>query len=117
MFAIAMLHAVNDGFTVASTGVAVGVVVPGERQAGAQGLLGGFQTLTAGITAIVTGVLYEQFGRITAYTTAAVSMVVLVAIGVLLAGPAFRLTGAGGSGAIDPGGTADGLVTGAVGGD
>ena len=40
MFAVAMVHAVSDGLTVSSTGVAVGMVVPTERQAGAQGVLG-----------------------------------------------------------------------------
>jgi len=118
MFAVAMLHAVNDGFTVSSTGVAVGLVVPGDRQAGAQGLLGGLQTLTAGVTAIVAGVLYEEFGRLAAYTTAAVAMVALVVLGALLSGSAFRMTGGADTGrTIDPGGTADGLVTGAVSGD
>ncbi|MGH9269775.1 MAG: MFS transporter, partial [Ilumatobacteraceae bacterium] len=36
MFAVAMVHAVNDGLTVSSTGVAAGMVVPPERQAGGQ---------------------------------------------------------------------------------
>ena len=48
MFVVAMVHSVNDGLTVSSTGVAAGMVVPPERQAGAQGLLGGAQTLLAG---------------------------------------------------------------------
>jgi MFS family permease len=94
MFVVAMFHAVNDGFTVSSTGVAVGVTAPAERQAGAQGVLGGAQTLTAGLTAVVTGVLYEHFGRAVAYGVSAAAMVTLVAIGVLLAGPAWRMRGA-----------------------
>ena len=57
MFAVAMVHAVSDGLTVSSTGVAVGLVVSRERQAGAQGVLGGMQTLAAGITAPVIGAL------------------------------------------------------------
>jgi hypothetical protein len=89
-----MVHAVNDGLTVSSNGIAVGLVVPGDRQAGAQGLLGGFQTLTAGIAAIMTGVLYEHFGRAVAYGTAAGVMVVLVAVGALFAGPAWHQRGA-----------------------
>jgi MFS family permease len=93
MFAVAMVHAVNDGLTMSSTGVAVGMVVPGDRQAGAQGVLGGFQTLTAGIAAIMTGVLYEHFGRAVAYGTAAGVMVVLVAVGVAFAGPAWHQRG------------------------
>jgi len=93
MFAVAMVHAVNDGFTVSSTGVAAGMVVPPERQAGGQGVLGACSTLTAGITALVTGMLYEHAGRTLAYAVAAAAMVTLVAIGVRLAGPAWRLRG------------------------
>ena len=94
MFAVAMVHSVTDGLTISSTGVAVGLVVAPERQAGAQGVLGGFQTLVAGITAVVTGTLYEHAGRSVAYGVSAGLMVLLVAAGVLLAGPAWRLRGA-----------------------
>jgi len=93
MFAVAMVHAVNDGLTVSSTGVAAGMVVPPERQAGGQGVLGACSTLTAGVTALVTGVLYEHGGRTIAYATAAAVMVLLVAIGARLAGPAWRMRG------------------------
>jgi MFS family permease len=91
MFAIAMVHAVSDGLTVSATGVAVGLVVPAERQAGAQGVLGGIQVLVAGIAAPVIGALYENHGRAVAYTASAVGMAVLVVGGLLLAGPAWRL--------------------------
>lgn len=91
MFAFAMVHAVNDGFTMASTGVAVGMVVPAERQAGAQGVLGGLQVLSAGVAAIAVGTLYELVGRDVAYGAAAAAMVLLVVAGRLLAGPAWRL--------------------------
>jgi MFS family permease len=93
MFAVAMVHAVNDGLTVSSTGVAVAMVVPAERQAGAQGVLGGFETLTAGITAPIVGVLYEHAGRGTAYGVAAAAMVVFVAIGVTLARSSWSIRG------------------------
>ena len=69
MLAISLVHATNDGFTVSSSGVAVGMVVPGERQASAQGLLGGVETLTAGITATAIGQIYEHFGHTVAYTS------------------------------------------------
>ncbi|MGI9030428.1 MAG: MFS transporter [Ilumatobacteraceae bacterium] len=94
MFAVAMIHAVNDGFTVSSTGIAAGMVVPAERQAGGQGVLGACSTLTAGVIAIVTGVLYEHAGRTVAYAVAACLMVVLVAVGIRLAGPAWSMRGA-----------------------
>jgi MFS family permease len=93
MFAVAMVHAVNDGLTVSSTGVAVAMVVPAERQAGAQGVLGGFETLTAGITAPIVGLLYEHAGRGTAYGVAAAAMVVLVAIGATLARSSWSIRG------------------------
>ncbi len=93
MFAVAMVHAVNDGLTVSSTGVAVAMVVPAERQAGAQGVLGGFETLTAGITAPIAGLLYEHAGRGAAYGVAAAAMVVLVAIGVTLARSSWSIRG------------------------
>ena len=93
MFAVAMVHAVSDGLTVSSTGVAAGMVVAPERQAGAQGVLGACATLAAGITALMTGIIYEHAGRTAAYAVAAALMVALVAIGVRLAGPAWRLRG------------------------
>src|SRR5262245_40381709 len=93
MFAVAMVHAVNDGLTVSSTGVAVAMVVPAERRAGAQGVLGGFETLTAGITAPIAGVLYEHAGRAAAYGVAAAAMVVLVAFGTTLARSAWSIRG------------------------
>ena len=86
MFGVAMVHAVSDGLTASSTGVAVGMVVPAERQAGAQGVLGGIETLVAGVTAIGVGVLYDHAGRTTAYLVIAAAMVVVVALGAFLAG-------------------------------
>jgi hypothetical protein len=69
------------------------MVVPPERQAGGQGVLGACSTLTAGVTALVTGVLYEHAGRTVAYGAAAAAMVLLVAAGARLAGPAWRMRG------------------------
>jgi len=85
MFAVAMVHAVTDGLTVASTGVAVALATPDNRQAGGQGLLGGIQVLAAGITAVVIGLVYEQAGRAWAYGSTAAVMVVLVLTGAWLA--------------------------------
>jgi MFS family permease len=91
MLAISLVHATNDGFTVSSCGVAVGLVVPGERQASAQGLLGGVETLTAGITATVIGQIYQHLGRTVAYTCCAAAMVALVLCSALLSGTSWRL--------------------------
>jgi MFS family permease len=78
MFVIVMVHSVTDGLTISSAGVAVGLSAPPERQAAAQGLLSGLQTLTAGAAAVAAGTLYEQFGRATAYTVAALLMATMV---------------------------------------
>jgi MFS family permease len=86
MFSVAMFHALNDGITVSSSGVAVGMVSPKERMAGAQGLLGGAQTLTGGIAALVAGQLYQAHGRASAYTVCAIAMAAFVAIGSACAG-------------------------------
>jgi MFS family permease len=87
IFTFAMMHAFTDGMTVASSGVAISMAVPEERQAGAQGLMGAAQSLVAGITAVVVGALYEGPGRAVAYATAAVGMVIFVIVGVALAMP------------------------------
>jgi hypothetical protein len=95
-----MVHSVNDGLTISSTGVAAGMVVPPERQAGAQGLLGGAQTLLAGVTAVIAGTMYEHAGRTAAYLVAAVLMLTLVVGGMVIAGPARRLRGSGAGSAV-----------------
>ena len=90
IFTVSMAHAITDGLTVAASGVAVAMAVPEDRQAGAQGVMGAAQALAAGITAIVVGGLYEQFGRGAAYTGAAMGMIVLVVVGMALALPFIR---------------------------
>lgn len=91
ILAFAMIHAFSDSLTMSSAGVAAGMVVPADRQAGAQGVLGGFQTLMAGVMAPVAGLLYENLGRGTAYGVTAAVMVVFVALGVVFAGRAWGL--------------------------
>jgi MFS family permease len=90
IFGIGMFHAVADGLTVASTGVAVSMSVSEDRQASAQGLIGAAQSITAGIASPIIGALYQGPGRAVAYGAASVSMVVFVAIGVVLAWPFIR---------------------------
>jgi MFS family permease len=90
IFAVCMVHAVSDGLTVSSTGVAVGMVTPDSRHASAQGLLGGFQTLTAGVIAVLAGWLYEFHGRLVAYVVCSILMAVLVVAALVLAGPEWR---------------------------
>ncbi len=87
IFTVGMIHACSDGLTMIAPGVAVAMSVPEERQAGAQGLMGAGQALTAGITAIVVGYLYETSGRAAAYATAAGAMAFMIIIAVALAAP------------------------------
>jgi MFS family permease len=91
MLAVGVVHAFSDGFTVSSTGVAVGMVAPPARQAGAQGILGGMQTLTGGLTATVAGQLYQHQGRTVAYGLTAVAMVALALTGAVLARSMWRV--------------------------
>jgi MFS family permease len=90
MLVVATIHAVSDGLTVSSTAVAVGMVTPDDRHAGAQGLLGGVQTLTAGTVAVIAGLLYQYHGRVVAYATCSIIMVVLVVASWQLSGPQWR---------------------------
>ncbi|MFK7917852.1 MAG: MFS transporter, partial [Ilumatobacter sp.] len=91
IFALAMFHALSDGATISAAGVAAGMVVPADRQAGAQGMLGASQALMAGVMAMVTGQVYESFGRTVAYAVVAGSIVVVTAIGLWLAKDAWSL--------------------------
>lgn len=92
IFAVAMVHAITDGITVSSSGVAVGMTVPEGRQAGAQGVLGAAQALAAGIMAVVTASIYDHFGRTTAYFTCAAIMAVLIGTGGWLARSAWSMS-------------------------
>lgn len=84
MFTVVMIHSVTDGLTLSSSGVAVGLSVPAERQAAAQGLLSGLQTLTAGSAAVTAGLLYEHLERAATYTAAGLSMAAMVLVARLL---------------------------------
>jgi MFS family permease len=90
MLAVGVAHALCDGFTVSSTAVAIGMVAPRHRQASAQGMLGAAETLTAGITAALTGVLYSAGGRLLAYGVCSVTMLALIVGAWVLAGPEAR---------------------------
>ena len=90
MFCVGICHGISDGITISSTGVAVGLAAPADRQAGAQGMLGAAETLTAGITAVAAGVLYTIGGRTLAYTLCSVIMVLLAVGAYVLVGPEYR---------------------------
>jgi MFS family permease len=90
MMGVFFLHILNDGFSITSSGVAVSQAAPVERQAGAQGLLGGLQTLTGGIAASFAGWSYDHLGRGPTFLITAIVMVILVLSGLALAGPEHR---------------------------
>ncbi len=93
LMAVFLVHTLNDGMTVTSAGVSVGMVAPAERQAGAQGVLGGMQTLTGGVSASFAGVSYEVLGRTTTFVIAGVVMASLIAAARLLAGERWSVRG------------------------
>lgn len=90
MLIVGTVHAISDGCTVSSSGVAVGMISPPDRQASAQGMLGASETLIAGVTAVLAGVLYESGGRVLAYSVCSLLMAALVISAWLLAGPEYR---------------------------
>jgi MFS family permease len=90
MFCVGIFHGISDGVTISSTGVAVGLAAPPDRQAGAQGMLGAAETLTGGVTAVLAGVLYTIGGRTVAYTVCAVIMVALAVGAYVLVGADYR---------------------------
>jgi hypothetical protein len=49
-------------------------------------VLGGIQTLVAGITAVAIGVIYEHAGRLAAYSASAAAMLALIGLAWVLAG-------------------------------
>ena len=86
MFVIFLFHSINDGFFVTGAGVAVGTSAPLERQASAQGLLGGLEVLAAGFAASFSGVAYDHFGRTTTFIGTGAIMVALIGASRVLAG-------------------------------
>lgn len=102
MLAVATVHAISDGLTMSSAGVAVGMVAPAERQAGAQGMLGAVQALTGGATAVLAGVLYSAGGRALAYSVCSVVMVAMTLTAYWLAGAEHRRRPAAPVDAVSP---------------
>lgn len=88
LLAMSIVHAVADSFTMPSNQVAAALAGPPELASSAQGLLGATGLATAGITGLLAGVLYEQWGRL-AVTTASAAVMVVFILGatVLAAGP------------------------------
>ena len=86
MMVVFFFHSTNDGFFVTGAGVAVGTSAPLERQAGAQGLLGGMETLAGGVAASFAGVAYDHLGRTTTFIGTGAIMLTLIVAARILAG-------------------------------
>jgi MFS family permease len=86
MMLVFFLHSLNDGFFVTGAGVAVGTSAPLERQAGAQGLLGGMETLAGGVAASFSGLAYDHLGRATTFLGTGTIMLTLILASRILAG-------------------------------
>jgi MFS family permease len=93
MLFIGVIHGVVDGLTVTGGSAAVALVAPRERLASAQGLFGGLQTLTGGISAVLAGTAYGIIGRAT-FVWCAGAMLLFIAIGAWLAKDSLHITGA-----------------------
>ncbi len=86
MMVVFFFHSTNDGFFVTGAGVAVGTSAPLERQAGAQGLLGGMETLAGGVAASFAGVAYDHLGRPATFIGTGAIMITLIVAARILAG-------------------------------
>ena len=86
MMVVFLFHSINDGFFVTGAGVAVGTSAPLERQAGAQGLLGGIATLAGGVAASLAGLAYGHLGRTTTFVGTGAIMLALILCSRILAG-------------------------------
>ena len=92
MLAVGIIHGIVDGLTITGGSAAVALVAPRERLASAQGLYGGLQTLTGGISAVLAGTAYGIIGRAT-FIWCAVAMLLFIAIGSWLAKDSLHITG------------------------
>ncbi len=91
MLVVAVFHSLSDGLTITAASVAAAMIVPESRQAAAQGMLGGAQTLVGGLAAILAGYLYERSGQLAAYGGGAAAVAVVLAAGAALAWPRWGL--------------------------
>lgn len=81
LLAVSLVHAVADSFTMPGNQVSAALAGPPEYISSAQGLLGATGLAAAGVTGLLAGVLYEEWGRFAVSTTSAVVMVVFLVAG------------------------------------
>ena len=99
MLVVGVMHGIVDGLTVTGGSAAIAMIVPKERIASAQGMQGATQTIIAGIASVAAGAAYGAFGRTATFVSAAMIMLVLIAVGTVMVLPHIHLKGSAG---LDP---------------
>ena len=91
LIAVSAAHAVFDAFTMPAGQLAIALSAPTEQAAAAQGLYGALGLIIAGIAALATGAIYENWGAEALFTGSSIVMVVAlagaIALGDELMGP------------------------------
>ncbi len=91
LIGISAAHAIFDAFTMPAGQLAVALSAPREQAAAAQGLFGALGLVIAGIAALATGAVYENWGAEALFTGSSIVMVVAlagaIALGEELMGP------------------------------
>ncbi|MDE0615370.1 MAG: MFS transporter [bacterium] len=94
LIAVSAAHAIFDAFTMPAGQLAIAISAPTEQAAAAQGLFGALGLIIAGIAAVATGAIYENWGAEALFTGASIVMVVAlagaIALGEELMGPGGR---------------------------
>ncbi|NBP50086.1 MAG: MFS transporter [Actinobacteria bacterium] len=86
MILVSLVQVTLDAFTFLGVNIMVARITSDDRQAGAAGLLGGSQALTAGTSAIAAGILYEHIGRAATMSTMSIAILVIALAAVAVAG-------------------------------
>jgi DHA1 family multidrug resistance protein-like MFS transporter len=74
LLAVSCVHAVADSFTMPGNQVSAALTGPPEYASSAQGLVGATGLAAAGITGVIAGSIYQQWGRLAVTTTTALIM-------------------------------------------
>ena len=99
MLFFGVMHGIVDGMTVTGGSSAIAMIVPKARIASAQGMQGATQTIIAGIASVVAGSAYGAYGRTTTFVSAAVIMMILIAVGTWMVKEHIHMKGSEG---LDP---------------
>jgi MFS family permease len=86
MILVSLVQITLDAFTFLGVNIMVARITATERQAGAAGLLGGSQSLTAGTSAIAAGYLYEHIGRAATMSAMSIAILLIALAAVAVAG-------------------------------